>query len=156
MRAPGLHYTLNEGFAWKPAAAQRLTGEPRALAVHPIDVKTVAAATTQGLFLSRDAGARFVRLAANGEGLSAFFDLEGMHLWYGSFDGKPRLSRIPLGGGEPQEIQLPLIKDDAVAYIAQNPRRKREYAIATFRRSVYVSQDAGESWAAIAEGGKAK
>lgn len=31
-----------------------------------------------------------------------------------------------------------------------------EYAVATFKRDVYVSKDGGESWSQIAEGGKAK
>ena len=42
---------------------------------------------------------------------------------------------------------------DAVAYIAQNPARRSEIAIATLNRSVFVSEDAGRSWTGIALGG---
>lgn len=77
-------------------------------------------------------------------------------MWYGSLDGCPKLTRVPLGSGHPLQVSLPPLKEDAVAYIAQNPARRLEYAVATFKRDVYVSKDGGESWSQIAEGGKAK
>jgi photosystem II stability/assembly factor-like uncharacterized protein len=156
MKAEALHYTLNDGREWKRPAAAGLAGEPRAIAVHPDDPKTVAVATSDGLYLSRDSGERFTKLASDGEGLSAFFDLEGKRLWYSSYDGQARLTRLTLGPGHPVKVKLPPLKDDAVAYIGQNPARKLEYAIATFQRSVYLSKDAGESWMQIADRGKGK
>src|SRR5207302_789314 len=54
MREPGLHYTLNDGFAWKSVRAAGLQGDPRALAVHPDDAASVAVATSSGVFVSRD------------------------------------------------------------------------------------------------------
>jgi hypothetical protein len=156
MKAPGLHYTVNDGLAWKRASAKGLAGEPRALAVHPDKAAVVAVATSEGLHISTDAGESFSRAAPNGQGLSALFDLEGKSVWYGSFDGRPRLARVPLSGGGAVRVSLPPLKDDAVAYIAQNPVRKREYAIATFERSVYLSEDRGQSWKQIADRGMAK
>ncbi len=156
MKTAGLHFTVNDGAAWKRAAAAGLMGEPRALAVHPGDAATVAIATSDGLYLSRDSGERFTKLAANGEGLSAHFELEGKYLWFGAFDGQARLLRLPLSGGAPAAVSLPPLKEDAVAYIAQNPARRLEYAIATFKRSVYLSKDAGRSWSQIADRGKAR
>jgi photosystem II stability/assembly factor-like uncharacterized protein len=155
MKAAGLHYTLNDGLAWKRASAAGLEGEPRALAVHPDEAATVAVATTEGLYLSRDSGERFAK-AAPGEGLSAFFDLQGKHAWYGAFDGRPTLVRLPLNGEKAADVPLPPLKEDAVAFIAQNPARHAEYAIATFQRDVYLSKDAGKRWSRIAERGQAK
>lgn len=155
MKAAGLHYTLNDGFVWKRAAAVGLSGEPRALAVHPDDAATVAVATSLGLYLSRDSGERFTK-AAPGQGLSVFFDLDGKQLWYGAFEGRARLVRVPLGEGQPLQLALPELAKDAVAYIAQNPVRRREYAIATFGRSVFLSRDAGQTWTQIASRGAAK
>jgi photosystem II stability/assembly factor-like uncharacterized protein len=63
---------------------------------------------------------------------------------------------MPLKGGQTVQVTLPALTNDAVAYIAQNPARRLEYAIATFERSVYVSKDSGQSWARIAEGGNGK
>lgn len=153
MKETGLHYTLNGGLAWKHAAAAGLAGEPRALAVHPDDRATVAVAASSGIYLSRDAGARFVALAAGTEGFAVFFDLDGRRLWYGAFDGRARFAHVPLGGGAATPIKLPPLERDAVAYVAQNPSARAEYAIATFGRSVFVSRDGARTWKAIAERG---
>jgi len=154
MKRPGLHSTVNDGFTWKPARAAGLRGDPQALAVHPSDPKLIAVATSEGIFLSRDSGERFAPIASGAQGLSAFFDLDGRHLWYGSFDGQARLARVPLAGGKAISVVLPAIGRDALAYIAQNPASRDEYAVATFERSVYLSKDAGGSWTAIALHGK--
>ena len=156
LKSPGLHATLNDGFSWKRAAANGLAGKPQALAVHPDDRAVVAVATSQGLYLSRDAGERFARIAGNGQGLAAFFDLDGAHLWYAAFAGRPTLSRVPLKGGAALGVPLPALGEDAVAYIAQNPAQRLEYAIATFERSVYLSKDGGRSWTQIANRGSTK
>jgi hypothetical protein len=154
MKARGLHYTLNDGFIWKRAAAAGLGGDVRALAVHPEDAASVAVATSLGLYLSRDSGEQFTR-AAPGDGLSVLFDLDGKHLWYGAFEGRARLVRVPLGEGQPVQFALPELAQDAIAYIAQNPVRRREYAIASFARSVFISPDGGQTWTQIANRGAA-
>jgi len=154
MKRAGLHYTLSDGFSWKDAQAAGLGGAPRALAVHPDDPAIVAIATEEGLFVSRDSGERFARIASGGEGYAAHFDLNGKDLWYGSYDGRAALSRIALAGGKATRIALPALVNDAVAYVAQNPVRRSEYAIATFERSVYLSRDGGKVWSAIAERGE--
>jgi photosystem II stability/assembly factor-like uncharacterized protein len=156
IKATGLHYTVNDGFAWKRAAAARLAGEPRAIAVHPDDARTVAVATSGGLYVSRDAGEAFGKVAGAGEGVSAFFDLDGKQVWYGSYDGRARLARIALAGGTAMPVAIPPLDEDAIAYIAQNPARRTEYAIATFKRSVYLSGDSGKTWLPIAEHGKVR
>jgi hypothetical protein len=153
MRRAGLHYTLNDGFAWKPVRARGLAGEPHALAVHPDDAAIVAVASSEGLYVSSDYGEQFAKRAVAGQGLAVLLDLDGKDLWYGAFDGRPRLFRMPLKGSHAAEMALPPLTKDAVAYIAQNPARKMEYAIATFERSVYVSSDAGRSWRQIADRG---
>ncbi len=153
---PGLHFTLNDGADWKPAQAAGLNGDPHALAVHPDDAATVALATSAGIYLSRDSGARFEPRAEGAQGLAAFFDLDGRHLWYGSFDGQPRLTRVALSGAKATPIKLPPLTKDAIAYIAQNPAARTEYAIATFARSVYLSKDGGRSWKQIANRGSAQ
>lgn len=149
MRQRGLHYTVNDSFAWKSARADGLSGDPRALAVHPGNATIVAVATSTGVFVSRDSGERFEPVASGAQGVSVFFDLDGKQLWYGSFDGQARLARAPLGG-KPASVELPPIGRDAVAYIAQNPANRAEYAVATFEKSVYLSRDAGRSWTPIA------
>ncbi len=155
MRRVGLHCTFNEGKTWSAARATGLEGEPHALAVHPDDPKTVAVATAAGVYLSRDAGERFQAVATGVQGLAVFFDLNGRDLLYGAYGGRPVLMRAPLGPAKPQQLGLPPLRNDAVAYIAQNPASRQQYAIATFERSVYVSRDAGRTWTMLAERGKA-
>jgi len=156
LKQPGLHATLNDGFAWKRAAAARLEGEPHALAVHPDDPATVAAATSKGIYLSRDSGERFTAMAAGTEGLAVFFDLDGKYLWYGAFNGGARLARVPLAGGAAKQFELPPLERDAVAHIAQNPAKRDEYAIATFGRNVFLSRDGARTWSQIAKNGEGK
>lgn len=156
MPGPGLYFTVNEGFMWQRAAAKGLAGKVRALAAHPGDAKSVAAATADGIYLSRNSGETFELLARAGQGLAVFFDLDGKHLWYATHDGNPRLARMALQGGASTVIALPPLREDAVAYVAQNPANRKEYAIATFERSVYLSQDAGKTWKPIADRGSGK
>ena len=156
MSTPGLYFTVNEGFMWQRAAAKGLAGKPRALAVHPGDAKIVAAATSSGIYVSRNSGDSFEPLARGAEGSAVFFDLGGKHLWHSTYDGNPRLVRLELKGGATAAVALPPLRDDAVAYIAQNPVNPQEYAIATFERSVYISKDAGKMWKQIADRGSGK
>jgi photosystem II stability/assembly factor-like uncharacterized protein len=155
MKQPGLHYTLNDGLAWKAAGAKGLQGNPYALAVHPDDPRSVAIASADGVFESSDAGESFAKIGP-AQGTAVFFDLDGKHLWYGSYDSEARLTRARLKGGPVTQLKLPTLTKDAVSFIAQNPARRDEYAIATFNRNVYLSKDAGRTWTAIAERGEGK
>lgn len=153
MKQAGLHYTRNDGLLWTRTAAKGIASHPYAVAAHPDDPKAVALATQEGVFASSDAGETFARISAE-QGTAVLFDLDGKSLWYGSYDGKQgRLARAGLKGGSAAQVKLPPLTKDAVSFIAQNPARRGEYAIATYNRSVYVSGEAGRSWKAIAERG---
>lgn len=156
MKTPGIYATLNDGFTWRRAEANGLEGKLVALAVHPTDAKTLAAASSKGLFLSKDGGDRFERIAGSGQVLATYFSLDGRQLWFASHDGKPHLYRIDLGVRTPTEVALPALTADAVAYIAQNPAAPSSYAIATFERDVYVTANTGAEWRQIAEHGRTK
>ena len=156
MPRSGVYYTLNNGFQWKHVAGSGLSGTVRGLAVHPTDAKTVAAATSGGVYLSRDWGESFRAVAPRVEGLALFFDLDGRHLWYSSFGGGPRLMRMELQRGSGDAVALPPLTRDAVSYVAQNPADPKEYAIATFERSIFLSRDAGRIWVQIAHHGQGK
>ncbi len=155
MQQAGLYYTLLDGLQWTHAAAEGLGGEVHGLAVHPKDPKIVAAATDDGLYLSRDSGNRFEQVSESKPVFAAWFDLDGTHLWYSSMAGKPALSRIDLSANKVKyDVPLPPLSEDAVAFIAQNPANQSEMAIATFRRNVYVSKDRARTWTQIARDGQ--
>ncbi len=154
MNQAGIFFTLNDGLKWTRAAGRGLGSKPRGLAVHPDKPAIVAAGTSDGLYLSRDSGRQFDQLVGGRQVLAQTFDLDGEHLWFSAHAGSPALMRIKLQtGASPQEVTLPPLTDDAVAYIAQNPARRDELAIATFNRNVFISSDAGKSWTVIAEVG---
>ncbi len=154
MKQPGIFFTRNDGLQWQRAAARGLRSEIKALAVHPSDPGIVAVGAADGHYQSRDSGAGFDMLAGGSQVLAASFDLDGRHLWFSAYDGRPALKRIALEpGSAAQALSLPALSEDAVAYIAQNPARRAELAIATFKRSVFVSKDGGRNWTAVATGG---
>jgi photosystem II stability/assembly factor-like uncharacterized protein len=154
MREPGIYSTLADGMQWRRAQARGLHGRTNALAVHPADARIVAAGTDEGLFLSRDSGDNFELLLPGTQVMAQTFDLDGQHLWFSAHVGKPLLARVALkAGARPEYRPLPPMADDAVAYIAQNPVRRQELAIATFGKSVYLSADQGRTWKQIAKEG---
>ncbi|OGB26704.1 MAG: glycosyl hydrolase [Burkholderiales bacterium RIFCSPLOWO2_02_FULL_57_36] len=153
MKKPGIYFTVNDGFSWQRATAKGLENYPRSLAVHPSDPKAVAAGAEKGLYLSRDAGETFQKIA-DGEIAGTFFDLNGQHLWFSTANGQPALRRFDLDGKQVDNVVLPAMENDAVAYITQNPVKRNEYAIATYQRSVYISPDEGKSWKQIADKGQ--
>jgi len=154
MKRAGLHYTLNDGLLWRPAAAAGLRGDPQAIAVHPNEASIIAIATSAGVFVSRDRGEIFEAVMSDLQGLGLHFDLDGEHLWISAFDGASRLARVALGAASVEQFVLPPLTRDAVAYIAQHPVSKNQYAIATFGRSVFLSRDGARSWTRIADRGQ--
>ncbi|MCD6671717.1 MAG: glycosyl hydrolase, partial [Burkholderiaceae bacterium] len=144
----------NDGLQWKRAAARGLSGELNSLAVHPNDANVVAAGTERGLYLSRDAGETFERLVGDVRVFAETFDLDGEQLWFSTYAGQAGLSRVAFKPGSAAEtVPIPSLGEDAVAYIAQNPVHRDEFSIATFKRSVFVSEDRGRSWTQIARDG---
>jgi hypothetical protein len=145
----GIYQMLGEGGEWRYAPGQGLSGELYLMAAHPTQVEMLAAATSAGLFLSEDAGDTFRQIVV-GQVTTAFFTLEGDSMWFGVFDGAPRLFHATIVDTRRQEIMLPRMGRDAVAYIAQNPARRAEFAMVTYERSVFLTPDRGKSWTMIA------
>ncbi len=137
---------------WRGAAGRGLQGEIGMLTAHPTETATVAAATTAGLFLSRDGGEEFEPIATGSRATAARFTLDGGAILVGTWNGKQSgLLRIAIKDGVPKELSLPeFFGRDAVANIAQNPVRGTELALITFERAVYMSADGGRTWRRIA------
>lgn len=145
----GLYYTLDDGQQWQRV---RMTAapEPLAIAVHPDDSATIAIAAREGLFLSNDHGQNFKQLDNSREVYAIAFDHDGQHLYYAGYDIGPSLIRLNMGNGKRITLTLPTLGRDAISFIAQNPINKKQLAIATFNRNVYLSNDAGKTWRQIA------
>jgi hypothetical protein len=65
--------------------------------VHPTQADLVAAATSAGLFLSRDAGDEFKQVMAGAHATAAHFALEYDLLWFSALDGKPSMFLVATG-----------------------------------------------------------
>src|SRR5574341_411167 len=131
-------WNTNAIYVWNPEPSSR------------IKTRGLHSTMNEGFTWQRAAAAG---LAGKGHSLAAFFDLDGAHIWYAAYGGRPTLSRFALKEPVPIGVALPALTNDAVAYIAQNPARRSEYAIATFERDVYVSKDGGKTWSQIAARG---
>jgi hypothetical protein len=150
MPRAGLYRMVRDGLEWRGVEARGLRGDVFKLTVHPTQERTLAVATSEGLFLSRNGGDDFQTIIEGPQLRTAYFPIDGDALWFGTFDGKPRLFRLPLSGGARDEIVLPPIGRDAVSTIAQNPVRRAEFAIVTFERVVFLTPDRGNTWTKIA------
>ena len=148
----GIYRMMGERLVgWRGAAGRGLQGEIGMLTAHPTDAATIAAATTAGLFLSRDGGDEFKPMATEVRATAARFTLEGDAILLGTLKGKePGLVRIGIKDGLRKELSLPPFGRDAVANIAQNPARRTELALITFERAVFMSTDGGKTWKRIA------
>jgi hypothetical protein len=148
MAGPGIYFTLTDERTWQRAADQGRGYMLHGLAVHPTNAAVV------GLYVSRDWADNFDWLAGGRFVIAAKFTLDGRYVWFSSYADKPTLARVAWGaGGKSEEIAIPVHSEDAVAYIAQNPVRRDDFAIATFKRSIFLSKDNGSSWTQIATEG---
>ena len=149
----GLHYSLDDGQTWQPAAAEGVTARPFSLAVHPTEASVVALATEEGLFLSSDYGNSFARIGNAGPVTAVAFHPDGKTLLF----GEGRLLAYDLATEQTTEVPSPTIAaDDAIGYIAVNPVENSEISLATFNRDIYLSSDGGQSWSQLAKDGQAK
>lgn len=147
----GVYLTRDEGRTWRRSAARGLEGEVLALAAHPVEAETVAAATDRGLYLSRDAGDRFRRVAGKAA-TGVAFDPRGKVLHY-ALATSSKLVSVPLERGARRAVDLPGIGLDYVTHIAPSPVDDRVLALATRGRSIYISSDRGSTWRQIATRG---
>ena len=152
MPQPGLYVTFDDGKSWLRAAGRGLAGRIQSLAVHPDDRAIVVAGTAAGLFVSRDAGEHFRSIARGRTVSAAAVSMDGDRVYF-VYEYTGRLLGVPLKGGPPFAITLPPLMSDSVAYVALSPTALNTIAVATRKRNVYLSTDAGSNWEQIAKEG---
>ena len=153
MPQAGFYSTTDDGKHWRAARGAGGVGSPLSLAVHPTQGNVVAVGTGHGVYLSQDSGEHFQRLTEAPQVLAVFFAVDAPYLWFSSVDGKATLTRLQWQTGQAEPVALPLMDQDAVTYMAQNPVNTQEWALATYQRDVYVSSDHGQTWKQIATKG---
>jgi hypothetical protein len=150
---PGLHVAHDCGRTWQRVAARGISGRILRLAAHPGDGRIVAAGTTTGLFLSRDGGERFRRIARGGVVSAVAFDHRGRELLY-AFAYSHHLIAATTDGRQRRVVELPVARSDFVDYVAVSPTDARVLAIATRWRDVFLSVNGGATWDRIAAHGR--
>ncbi|HZG58092.1 F510_1955 family glycosylhydrolase [Paenibacillus sp.] len=154
MQTAGLHYTTDEAKTWSRSHAEGLRGEPLSIAAHPSDPAAVAVGTDKGLFVSRDSGHTF-EPALEGTAVTALHYAFDGRLYAGGVEADvPYVRFLDAGGTSWSALNIPVLRQDAVAYIARSPTQPERLAFATFGKSVYLSADGGATWDAIAEQGE--
>lgn len=149
----GVHKSSDQGVTWQSEKAVGLEGDVASLALHPTNSDFIAAATSQGIFLSSDAGATFKALSPEGERGTAVHFTED-HLFYGSFGTAAVLMEYTMENKAMEKLEIPELPDDAIAYIAQNPSDEQELAFYTLRSNAYLSEDGAKSWKSLLSNGK--
>ena len=149
---PGFYQTQDDGESWQSVAAHELSSGIASIAVHPAEPRTLAIGTPDGAYVSRDSGGTFTHLA--GRSVTAvLFDVHGEHVYIAREDA-PAVERVSLGGDGVRSLALPIAPRDFITYIAQNPARSQELAVATHLGSVFLSGNGGVTWRAIAREGR--
>ncbi len=149
----GFHKSYNAGESWQPVQASGLEGEVSALAIHPTDSKFVAAATSTGVYFSRDAGETFEPITAESETGTAIYFTDD-HLYFGSFGTTAAFMKYTIENEELEMMNIPDFPEDAIAFIAQNPNDELEFALYTLQGQVYLSEDAFQTWEALLQNGE--
>lgn len=148
----GLYQTQDDGASWQSAAALGLSSPITSIAVHPAEPRTLAMGTRDGVFVSRDSGVTFRHLA--GKSVTAvLFDVGGEHVYVAREDAHS-VERVSLDADGIRPLALPIASRDFITYIAQNPVRSQELAVATHLGSVFYSTNGGAIWRAIAREGR--
>ncbi|PSL40989.1 hypothetical protein B0H99_103122 [Planomicrobium soli] len=142
----GFFKSSDKGDTWKPVKAVGLIGEIAGFALHPLDSNYVAAATSEGVFFSSDAGDSFDRITDE-RGTAVFFTED--HLYFGSYGTTAALMKYTVENKETEPLVLPEMQEDAIAFISQNPADESELALYTFKGRIHVSTDHGKLWESL-------
>lgn len=148
----GLYVSNDDAKTWKKSDMQGVIGDLSVIAVHPTKNNVVAIGTSNGLFISEDAGNTFKSIETGTQITSLFYTYDDDQLLVGGWDGKASIV-YSLKQSKKEQLNLPSIGKDSVAYMASNPKNPKEMMIATLKKSIYVSNDGGKQWILLIDNG---
>lgn len=138
---------------WESVNAAGLEGELSAIALHPSNSNLVAAATSTGVYVSKDGGEQFERITEEAvRGTAVFFN--ETELYYASYEENAMLTKYTTTTNQEEQVSLPNLKKDAVAFIAQNPANEEELGLYTLQGKAFLTQDNGGTWSSLLQQGK--
>ncbi|MEW9669778.1 F510_1955 family glycosylhydrolase [Ammoniphilus sp. 3BR4] len=139
---------------WKKTAAKGLGKDIFSIAVHPKNSDILAVAGKEGIYLSKDKGETFHLMTKGLQGTSVFMTEDT--LWYGGYNGQAVLVKRSLENDAEENVALPEMEQDAVMYLAQNPKNHNEVTFVTFNGDVFMSKDGTQTWNILIEKGEMK
>lgn len=161
MEGTGLYYTKDEAKTWVKSKMNGIQDDSLydhmalvPIATHPTKDRVVAIGTQSGLYLSANYGDNFEKVLSGLQITSLFFNDKGT-LFVGGYKNEPLLLEMDIETKKMKELNLPILKEDAIAYFAQNPVKENEMAMITFKKDVYITENRGQNWTKIADRGKA-
>ncbi|MED4779403.1 F510_1955 family glycosylhydrolase [Brevibacillus choshinensis] len=154
MSSAGLYFSKDDGSSWTKSDMNGITEEPTAMAVHPTEPSILAIGTPTAVYLSNDYGNVFEKVTSAGQATALFFTNKG-ELFIGGYQNNAYLRKMDVTSKKSEELKIPELEKDAVAFISQNPTDEKELAFVTFKNDVYLSTDESSNWTKIADEGKA-
>jgi hypothetical protein len=151
MDANKFYVSEDEGLTWKEVSAKGLGDEILSIGVHPSNPDIVAVVQKDGIYLSDDKGENFELISKEGQGTVVFFTED--YLWYGTYNGTAHLVKRSIADGSEEVISLPEMEQDAVMYLAQNPKDKNEITFISFNNDIYQTQDGSKTWNLLVKNG---
>ncbi|WP_059106218.1 F510_1955 family glycosylhydrolase [Shouchella shacheensis] len=154
----GLHRTLDEGQEWNKGDMTGVSGEVIAIAAHPEEESVIALSTTEGAFLSEDAGDSFEQVLSGSPVPAITFSHSGGELLVAEgTEEETRLKVINTSGESEADIPAPAVKsEDALSYLSQNPQSEDTIMVTTMERDIFYTENGGETWEQLAEEGKSR
>jgi hypothetical protein len=153
MDATGLYYSKDEGETWTKTEMKGINEEPTSLAVHPTNESVVAIGIPTGVYLSKDYGNSFEKVVSEGQATALYFNKQG-ELFVGGYQNQAYLQKMDITNKKAEQLPMPALSGDAIAYFAQNPSNDSQMTFVTFNKDVYISNDQGLNWKKIADQGK--
>ncbi|MDQ8734860.1 F510_1955 family glycosylhydrolase [Paenibacillus sp. LHD-38] len=150
MKQPGLYYSQDEGQTWTSSPMTGIQGEITAINAHPDERSIVVIGTTDGAFISYDYGQSLTALASDHPVTALAFTNSGDVLIASS---KPEASLVSVNIETKTTVVMKTPSSDVISYVAQNPTKSDELAIATEQKDIYISTDSGATWKEIAKKG---
>jgi hypothetical protein len=147
-------YYISEDDAktWKEVSAKGIQDEIMSIAVHPTNPEFIAIVGKAGIYLSKNKGESFELITEGLQGTAVFFTED--NLYYGAYNGDAMLVKRSIANGSEDKITLPKMKQDAVMYLAQNPKNSNEITFASFNGDIYQTQDGANTWNLIVKAGE--
>ncbi|MFC4324245.1 F510_1955 family glycosylhydrolase [Litchfieldia salsa] len=152
MDETGLHYSTDNTKTWTKAEMEGITGQISSIAVHPTEENIVALGTSEAIFVSKNYGQTFEKMADTPT-TAVSFSPNG-DLLAGGYTNEISLSVFNIDTKEETVISIPALSgENAVGYIAVNPHHESQIVFTTFEKDIYLSEDLGENWVQLADKG---